>query len=74
MIDLLLIWYAAIAIGFGASVYRTTREPETKPQHVRMLPPWLSNITAHAEALEGYQDPLFFADSDAKHAAKQKQH
>lgn len=69
--DALLAWYLAVFLGFGASVRHTTREPESKPPHVRSIPPWLANITAYTEPIEGYQDPLFFTDSD-KHAAKQK--
>ena len=68
MIDLLLIWYAVIAIGTGASIYVTTRHPEKKAENVRMLPHWLATITAHSEALEGYQDPLYFVDSEKAHA------
>lgn len=70
--DALLAWYLAVLVGFGVSVRHTTREQETKPPHVRMLPPWLASITAHAEALEGYQDPLFFPESDKQHGPPQK--
>lgn len=66
--DALLIWYFAVAVGCAASVRHATREPETKPEHVRVLPPWLANITAHTEPLDGYQDTLFFSDSEKDHA------
>ena len=70
--DALLAWYLAVLIGFGLSVRHTTREQEMKPPHVRILPPWLATITAHAEALEGYQDPLFFPETDKQHGTTQK--
>jgi len=66
--DALLAWYLAVFIGFGVSVRHTIREQETKPPHVRVLPPWLATITSHVEPLDGYQDPLFFADSEKDHA------
>ena len=72
MMDLLIAWYVAVFLGFGATTYARTREPETRPAHVRVLPPWLATITAHAEALEGYQDPLFFPESDKQHGTTQK--
>ena len=70
--DALLAWYLAVFIGFGVSVRHKTREQEMKPPHVRMLPPWLATITAHVEALEGYQDPLFFPETDKQHGTTQK--
>lgn len=74
MIDLLLLWYAVVAIGTGASIYVTTREPEKKAEHVKMLPPWLANLAAHTEPIEGYQDPLFFADSERKNVRTKQKH
>jgi hypothetical protein len=56
--DTLLIWYFACAIGFGISVYARTK-PEKKKRKVRVIAPWLSNIYAYSEHIEGYEDPIF---------------
>jgi hypothetical protein len=72
MMDLLIGWYLAVFLGFGATTYARTREPETRPPQVRMLPPWLADLTAHTEPLEGYQDPLFFTDSKQEHGTTTK--
>lgn len=70
--DALLAWYLAVFLGFGASVRHTTRAPESKPPHVRKLPPWLADITAYAEPIEGYQDPLFLPEKKEEDAACKK--
>ena len=66
MIDLLLLWYLAVYAGLGLSLYLTTRGTKKNTSH-RVMPAWLTSIIAHSEPIDGWEDPLFYSDSEVKH-------
>jgi hypothetical protein len=66
MTTLLALWYAAVYVGLGVSLYLTLREPKKKTVR-RTMPAWLTSIIAHSEPIDGWEDPLFYSDSEVKH-------